>query len=188
MKKKKVLRFVCFSLVLCMMMTMLTGCFSREETITVEKISWSYNIQIEKEVLCEESDWTLPENATLIEQRRERYKRRYDSDGNYIGWQYKTKYYYEIMRWKYERDVTTSEEDNTPYYGEPNLAANERVSRKTEEYFVHGVNQDGESVVYSIDYDEWIKIGPGDTLVAKVSIFKKISEIISHEKSIEKFN
>ncbi len=188
MKKVKVMRLVCLSLIVCLILTTFTGCFSRDETIAVEKISWSYNIQIEKEVLCEESGWSLPATATLIEKKRERYKRKYDSDGNYIGWQYKTKYYYEIMRWKYERDVKTSEENDTPYYGDPNLATNERISQKTEEYFIHGVNQDGESVVYSISYDDWLKIGPGDTLVVKVSIFGSISEIISHEKSIEKFN
>ncbi len=187
MKNKKVLRLVCVSLLVCIILTIFTGCMAREETVNVEKISWSYNIRIEKEVLCEESGWSLPANATLIEQKRERYKRKYDSDGDFIGWQYKTKYYYEIMRWKYERDVTTSEENDTPYYGEPNLVENERIANKTEEYFIHGVNQAGESVVYSISYDEWVNIGLGDTLTIKVSVFDRVLEIISHEKSIEMF-
>lgn len=188
MKNVKVWRLICLSLVLYLIVTTFSGCLQREETVAVEKISWSYNIRIEKEVLCDESGWSLPDTATLIDKKRERYKRKYDSDGDFIGWQYKTKYYYQIMRWKYERDVTTSEENDSPYYGEPNLAENERIANKTEEYYIHGVNQDEENVVYSVGYDDWVNIGLGDTLKVKVSIFDGVQEILSHEKSIEKFN
>ena len=68
------------------------------------------------------------------------------------------------------------------------MLENERIADKTEEYFVHGTNQDGESVVYSIAYDDWVTVGLGDTLKVKISIFGGIQEILAHEKSIEKFN
>ena len=46
---------------------------------------------------------------------------------------YATKYYYEIDKWLYERSVVTKENNQEPYWGEPNLAADERVSGRSEQ-------------------------------------------------------
>lgn len=185
-------RIITSAFLIVLVIFLLTSCISlvmpREKTLVVEKMSWNYSLRIEKEVLCEESDWSLPAGATLIETKRERYKRRYDSDGDFIGWQYKTKYYYEIMRWKYSRDVVTTEENKSPYYGEPNLAANERVASQTPLHYVHGVNEEGEEVAYILDYESWNSVGLGDTLELEVSLLNSYATILSHEKSIEKFN
>ena len=187
MKNSNWVRWVCVLLILCLVGGMCTGCFSHDESIAVEKKSWWYNIRIEKNVLCYEDDWELPSGATLIRKEPEKYKKKYDEEGNFIGWEYRTKYYYQIWRWKYERDVTTTEENDTPYYGEPNLAHNERIASCTEYYYIHGENEKGELTKYGLGFDEWNSIGLGDTVEAKVSIFDNIVEIYEIRKSLEAF-
>lgn len=192
MEREDVGRIVIGALGIVLVIFLLTSCISlitpREITLVVEKMSWNYSLRIEKEILCAESDWSLPAGSTLIETKRERYKKRYDSDGDFIGWQYKTKYYYEIMRWKYSRDVVTTGENKTPYYGEPNLAENERVDSQTPLHYVHGVNEEGEEVAYILDYESWNAVGLGDTLKLEVSLLNMHATILEYEKSIEKFN
>ena len=108
MKKNKVLRKVAVVLAVFCLMILFTGCEPRQETVVVEETSWEYVIKIEKEVLCQESAWSLPEDATLLEEKQEVYKEKLDDEGKVIGYEYRTKYYYEIMRWKYERSVITN--------------------------------------------------------------------------------
>lgn len=72
---------------------------------------------------------------------------------------YDTKYYYEIERWVHARDVTTSEEDHEPYWGEVELSGpvgehgtgQEREGARTGTYWV--MDTDGQS--YKADEDYW---------------------------------
>lgn len=161
-----------------------TGCMMREETVTATGISWEYSLEIQKEVLCEESGWSLPSEAELIKKKREIYKTKYDEDGNFDGYEYRTKYYYEILRWKYDRTVTTTGEDYNPYFGEYTLAENEKVASESKHHYIHGINQENEEVKYTVEYEEWIKVGPGDVLSLEVSIFGNAT-ILSNQKAIE---
>ena len=81
-----------------------------------------------------------------------------------------TKYYYEIDKWLYERSVVTGEKNQSPYWGEPNLAADERVSYKSEEYYILGLNQKDKEKKISLAYTDWQNLSINQTIKVKVSI------------------
>lgn len=84
---------------------------------------------------------------------------------------YRTKYYYEIDKWLYERTVLTKDSNKEPYWGEVNLSENERESTKKEIYYVIGKNEEGKSRQLKFSYEEWSNLEIGQTVKLKVSIF-----------------
>lgn len=183
MKKNKVLRKLAMIAVIFVFMMLFTGCEPRQETVVVDKTSWEYIVNIEKEVLCQESAWSLPEEAVLLEERQEVFKEELDDEGNVIGQEYRTRYYYEIMRWKHERRVVTIGTGFFEYFGDYTLAENERVGSKEKNYYIHGENQDGKSVKYEVPRRDWNEIDEGDTLELEISFFGGV-EIQSHKKAL----
>lgn len=94
---------------------------------------------------------------------------------------YDTKYYYEIERWKYARSVVATGNDKKPYYGELNLASNERESTKHQYYSLTGyVVEDEETKTFELSSDQWEQIMAGDVVKCKTSL-ENIVEIISIE-------
>lgn len=90
---------------------------------------------------------------------------------------YRTKYYYEIDKWLYERSVKTSGIDKSPYWGDVFLDSDERVSNKTETYSIIGLNQKEEEKSLSLSYDDWNSLEIGQTVKLKVSLgYGKIVE------------
>lgn len=83
---------------------------------------------------------------------------------------YRTKYYYEIDKWLYERSVTTTGTDKNPYWGEVSLASDERISSESESYSILGINQKGDEVSIYISYEDWILLEIGQTVNLKVSL------------------
>ena len=83
---------------------------------------------------------------------------------------YATKYYYEIDKWLYERTVSTSGKDKNPYWGEPNLCDNERVSNKTEKYYIMGLNSKGKERKVSLDYALWKDLNLNQKVKMRISI------------------
>lgn len=83
---------------------------------------------------------------------------------------YRTKYYYEIDKWLYERSVITSGYDKNPYWGEANLASDERISNEIESYYIIGVNQKEKEQTISLSYQDWNSIEIGETVKLKVSL------------------
>ncbi len=182
MKRNEVARKMAMMLVMICIMTLFTGCEPRKEKVVVSKTSWEYIVTIQKQVLCHESAWSLPKDAVLIEEKEEVYKNIYDEKGNVTDYEYRTKYYYDIMRWRYERSVVTSGTGFLEYFGEYTLAENERVSAKTKSYYIHGKNEDGKNVKYELKRSEWKDIDKGDTLELEIS-FWGVVEIKSHKKA-----
>ena len=88
---------------------------------------------------------------------------------------YATKYYYEIDKWVWSRDVKTSSNDKEPYWGELDLKENEKEGSKSETYYIHYTSKDGEDEKLSIDYSDWVKLKTGNFLKVKV-IFGRIDE------------
>lgn len=84
---------------------------------------------------------------------------------------YKTKYYYEIERWVYERSVKTSGADKNPYWGELNLNSDERESSRTEYYYIAYINEKGKKKELSLKYEQWKELEVGDTVKIKKSLF-----------------
>lgn len=77
-------------------------------------------------------------------------------------------YYYDIDRWKYHHSVETSGQYD-PYWGEVNLGNRQRQGGTTETYYIH-VNEEGLKDKYTVSYDDWCMIKPGDNVTIKVSI------------------
>lgn len=81
-----------------------------------------------------------------------------------------TKYYYEIDKWVYKRNVTTHGNDKSPYWGEDALGENERRSGSAEQYSITAYNSKGEEKTYNVSYIYWHMIEVGDTLDVLVDI------------------
>ncbi len=72
---------------------------------------------------------------------------------------YRTKYYYSIMRWKYDREETTWGANDEPYFAQPQLPDTERISGRTEQYWIISGNDR-----YSISYDLWQQVTTGSNI------------------------
>jgi len=84
---------------------------------------------------------------------------------------YLTKYYYEIDKWLFERSVETSSTDKSPFWGEPNLNSDERISTKSETYIVKGINQEnGETISFFLSFDDWSALEVGQHVTVKISL------------------
>lgn len=80
---------------------------------------------------------------------------------------YATKYYYTIWRWKVTRDVSTSGEDHTPYWGEPELTGQEREYSRDEYYYFHVKDKKGNLKFFEADFSFWDTLSEGDELTIK---------------------
>lgn len=84
---------------------------------------------------------------------------------------YKTKYYYTIYRWKYDHTLNTAGFDQLPYWADTtNLPTDERISARSENYFVHGKKQDGEIKKLKLKYSSWTTLQMDQTVKFKVYI------------------
>lgn len=82
---------------------------------------------------------------------------------------YRTKYYYEIDKWLYERSVKTSGKDKTPYWGEVKLSSDERISAQRETYSILGFNKKGKEKSITLSYEDWNSLKVGETVTLNVS-------------------
>ncbi len=83
---------------------------------------------------------------------------------------YQTKYYYEIQKWIYGRSVTTNGTDLEPYWGEITLGKNERQGSSSETYTIVGVNEDGEEMKVTMNYDDYMRLEIGAVVKVKVTL------------------
>ena len=84
---------------------------------------------------------------------------------------YRTKYYYEIDKWLYERSVETSGTNNSPYWGNPNLSFDERTSTQSETYMVKGIDiKTEETISFSLSLEDWSSLDIGQNLKVKITL------------------
>lgn len=83
---------------------------------------------------------------------------------------YRTKYYYEIDKWVYERSVKTNGTDKTPYWGNVTLASDEKVSIRSEKYYITGLNKKNKSSNILLSFEDWNSVEVGQTVKLKVSL------------------
>jgi len=82
----------------------------------------------------------------------------------------KTKYVYEIEKWLYDRTITAEGNDHNPYWPKTSdLSKFERISTKTERYYVIGTDPDGKEHKFSLSYSDWESIEIGDEVEFEVS-------------------
>lgn len=83
--------------------------------------------------------------------------------------EYRTKYYYEIDKWVYEREIKTSGTDKEPYWGIVTLSDNEREGGKVEVLSISATNKKGKLNTYQIDSDHWYSLNVGDKVDVEIS-------------------
>lgn len=86
---------------------------------------------------------------------------------------YKTKYYYEIDKWLYDRSLRTSGKDKDPYWEETkNLTSKERESGRKEKYYLIGFdkNNNEKTEKISIPFENWKEIKVDQTVKLKVTL------------------
>ena len=84
---------------------------------------------------------------------------------------YRTKYYYEIDKWLYERSVETSGTNKSPYWGDPNLASDERTSTQSETYMVKGIDiKTEETISFSLSLEDWSSLDVDQNLKVKITL------------------
>ena len=87
---------------------------------------------------------------------------------------YKTKYYYEIDKWIYDRSLKTSGKDKEPYWEETNSLTNkEREAGRTEKYYIIGfdIKTNDKTEKISVPYETWKELNENQKVKMKVSIF-----------------
>lgn len=90
---------------------------------------------------------------------------------------YRTKYYYEIDKWLYERSIKTNGSDKNPYWGEYKLNSDERVSSETEHFTIVGINSKNKVKNVELSFDDWNSLQIGDTKTFKITLgYGKIVE------------
>lgn len=96
---------------------------------------------------------------------------------------YKTKYYYEIEKWIHKRFVTTEGHDKNVYWGDLNLASNEREGVRSEVYTITAINSKDKKKkekVYDVNSkDMWMEIEKDTT----IKVFTKFSTITSFDNN-----
>lgn len=82
---------------------------------------------------------------------------------------YRTKYYYDIDKWLYDRSYKSSGKDHKPYWADvPELPSNERISGRDERYFIEGINRKEKVRKIGLEYGDWIEVEIGQTVKLKV--------------------
>lgn len=175
----------------------------RSCTVTIKALEWESEVRVEKYKQVLHSDWYLPSNAELRYTRWEiRYYNHeldhyethidvyYDSDGNRHESEhrepvykevpvYDTKYYYYIWEWVYERSSKASGKDSKPYYEEPVLESDERVSSRQVKYYVQVLKEDKKNIErYSCKEEVWNELVTGTQVRIKLSPVGGISEFV----------
>ncbi len=86
---------------------------------------------------------------------------------------YKTKYYYEIDKWLYERSVKTKGNNKSPYWGKTRLGSDERISSKSETYTVKGIDKKKDKdLSFTLSLDDWLTLEVGQSLKVKITLGK----------------
>lgn len=76
---------------------------------------------------------------------------------------YKTKYYYDIERWVYQKTLSESGSSN-PFWPETNLSSNERIGSKKESYKITAINKKNKQKTYTTSYELWNDVKVGNTI------------------------
>lgn len=81
---------------------------------------------------------------------------------------YKTKYYYEIDKWVYDRTLRTEGYDKDTYFYEYTPITNERFGSKSKDYTFYGL-VDGEQKDMDVNETVWLKYDIGDIIPIKIN-------------------
>lgn len=94
---------------------------------------------------------------------------------------YDIKYYYEIERWQHSRDVTTSGEDQQPYWGDPEL------SEATGEHGIGEEKEDGRSEEYGVTCEDGKRYTADEELWSRLERGGEFTVLVHLDGSIEEY-
>lgn len=144
--------------------------YERVEREVAEQVLDGYDTEIEYKDL---GNGYYEEIEHQVPRYRTEYHTEYYDQPVYISVPvYQTRYYYNIMKWMYDRDEVTSGADSEPYYADLDLTENEREAGRVERYWIVC---DGRQ--YKISYELWKQVEKGSTIKTKV----KSGEILDVE-------
>ena len=193
-KKSGPLKYVLLALLIAAAAFLIYSFLPKKDQLTVEAFHWKYSINLMERKLVEESNWSLPAEASLITTREEihHYETVIDGYDTQIEYQdngngtfrevsrqvpithqepvYETKYYYSIYRWFDGRSVVTEAADHSPYWGEVRLAYNEQERSRSEIYQITALNKSGKENVYQLSKEDWTSLEIGDRINVEVSM------------------
>ena len=192
-KKSGPVRYILLAVLALIIGFIVYSMIPKKDQLEVKGFSWKYNINIEEERLVEESDWDLPEDYVEILDTKEEVHHYEDvldhyetvtvtvdaGNGTFEEEEheepvyrqdpvYETKYYYSLYKWFDSRDVETSGEDHEPYWGEENLAENERESSREETYWITAQNKKDKEQTYKLSKEDWEGLEIGDKIDVEV--------------------
>ena len=87
---------------------------------------------------------------------------------------YGTKYYYEIDRWLFERNIVSRGVDQNPQWGTVFLGENERESGRSESCFVEATDNKGKTKRYSLNREDWMTLKVGAEIKVKVLLGNRL--------------
>ena len=94
---------------------------------------------------------------------------------------YKIKYYYDIDKWVFSRNIESSGNDKNDYIGEYTLKSTgdteigtERLGILDENYYIKVVDNKGREKQYRITEEEWRPLTSNQTIKIKVNIFGEV--------------
>ncbi len=99
---------------------------------------------------------------------------------------YATKYYYDITRWRVCDKCITSGNDRSPYWGTPQIDADERKGNSYENYYIAAFNlnkseKDRSLEEFTASYSVWMALPENGKIKVKIGIGNNITEIIDDE-------
>lgn len=110
------------------------------------------------------------------------YKTEYYNEPVYISVpEYRTKYYYDIGRWKKTDELNTAGFDKNPYWYETNIPVSisnptyndKKQGKKIENYYVIIIDEKGKIQNIKRDYTEWISFSENDKITYKTFRFSQ---------------
>ncbi|MDO4475785.1 MAG: zinc finger Ran-binding domain-containing protein [Lachnospiraceae bacterium] len=186
-------RFILLGILLALAAFIVFTMIPKKDHLKVKGFAWNYNINVEEERLVEDSGWSKPSDmvdllrtnreihhydqvldhyetkTTMVDAGNGTFEERTSQEPVYRKEPvYQTKYYYTVYRWFDSRDVTTSGADHDPYWGDPQLASNERELSRDEVYEITATNKKDKEKTYRLSKEDWESVEIGDEIDVEV--------------------
>lgn len=151
---------------------------------TVTDYRWENTINVDRYTLCSESDWNLPEGATLVRTQEEIHHYQYQTI--HVGKTtttishpvYKTKYYYTIYRWVTVDHLVTGAHDRNLYWAETELPTTVTdpvegalmQGKRCSACYVTVLDKNGNKYEEAIPYEDWIEYDVNSSIAYKTTL------------------
>lgn len=173
--------------ILCLIFLLAWTFVTIDKKYIVQGFVWERSITVEEYTLYHESGWSIPTGSTVTSSRKEIHH--YESVFDYyqcinehliyeVDKQvpvYKTKYYYDICRWKKVDSLKTQGTDQKPYWYYTTLPydidyqeyGDKKQTTRTEKYIVIVVSERGKRITFEYKLEQWQTLSINDIIEKK---------------------